>query len=400
MEMTKNYEDKIIPYILVFFGTLNVFQNGAVIWLIYTVLSIIDYGILKKGSYRFYGNILISFCVSVCAIVTAIFNFGVSGVVKAGIIFLSCLAGYGNYNMAKEKAKYIFRLSAVIFTSYLTQVVLIYFKNIGNSSISNRTLYSLWTNEEFSVTLAAVLCTFIIGYAFYMIFLHKSIIAKIISVIALVFVVLLNFETSTRTPFFLMIALSVITLFYIPANDTKTKFRIVVVALLVAFVIGLIWYYDILELKTTILKSALFDRMQDASLESARWEISKKHFSLMFDNLFGGNKISESYSIMAHNLPQETHDMYGIFAFVAILFYIVDFFSKYINLIMYNNKDSVMRLLFFIYSAVLMQMFTEPILEGYPILLWNFILIHSIATAYLYDKIMFDKEKRNIAQYC
>ncbi len=380
----RNYENFILPYIFVFFASLNFYKMGSILWLAYTVLSILVYMFFRKGAALGGGYVLL-FCIlfSTFATLAAAIYFGTSEVIKAVLIFTSCLAGYCNYRRATNKEAYIARIIMTIFAAYLTQTVFLYIHNRNFSIAGQRLLYSLWENEFISVTVASLLCTVVIGGATYLFIAQKSIVGRMVAIFSMVFVFLLNMKTSTRTPFvLLLVVLAVAFLYFLLQSRSMYKVRIFIIVLVAVALLLLAWSADFLGMRTLIEDSSIYKRFMEEGIETARTDITKNHARAMFKYPFGGGKLSDIYGY-AHNCLQEAHDLYGIFATLSFLVLIISFFVTYIKLIRSKVHNKTIHLFFFMYSAWIPQLFLEPIFESYPLFLWNFVFIHIMATVYM-----------------
>ena len=256
---------------------------------------------------------------------------------------------------------------------------------------STRTLYAIWNDGLISVTLIALLSSVIIGYSFYAIVCNKNKILKVYSIVALMIVFLINIMTATRTPFILSILVCFLLFVLYTRNSnmsTKKKFWICVLCVIVFAV--LCYVNDWFGIKTFLLKSALFERMGEEGIKTTRTDIAQEFIARMCQYPFGGNFIRKEIGKYAHNILLELYDLYGVIPFVITSV----FYLQGIKNVFYMAKKGVYKsvnfLLIGLYLSIMIQMFLEPVIEGFPILYYVFLFIHGISNCY----ISFSKENQ------
>lgn len=381
----KKYEDQIVPYVLVFLACINIFEGGAILWLLYTALSLVQYVMKRHEPWKIDSTMLLCTLFSLAAFTASFMWFGVNEIIKSLLVFLSCVAGYCNFHHASNRSTYIKRIVAVIFAAYFTQIFLIYVYNYisGQTPEGQRLVYSMWTKAPLSVTLVALLSSVIMAYSGYLIVGKNSTKNRLVGCLGLLMVVLINSKTATRTPFVLMLLMFALAFVYVwRQSKFSTRLAILISAVGVLLIGLFVWGTDLGGFRTAIQGSPLYIRFMTSGLSTGRTRILAEHASAMFTHLLGGGKISEQYGY-AHNFVQEAHDLYGIIALIAIVMLLISFIVTYIRFFRMKERDKVIDLFFFLYSAIIPQLLLEPIFEGYPLLLWNFILIHTMANAYL-----------------
>lgn len=370
-------ENNVLIYLMLFFATLNIFEFGATIWLLATIVIMIIH-LLKYQRIILANTIqdLVFYSIfTIGASLASILFLGLNDLIKSVIPLFSLVSSALLVRMVDNRRVFLRRLLFVIFLAYLTQVILLYFHNINISRESQRVLYSLWGNKRISVTLVAVLCSYIIGYSISMVFYCKKLLFKFMFLIPLVFVVLINLMTATRTPFLIMIIVLLgTTLLYMKKAATIIKIRVIAGGLFFAF-LGLLCYFsNAFGIKTLIMNSPLFSRALESGLETSRGTIFLNHLNGMSISIFGGGQIQKVYGY-AHNIVQESYDLYGILALISILYCLVDFIRTLRVLSKTNNY--YLFIVLPIYLAVVLQFLSEPIFEGYPLIFWNLIFINT-----------------------
>jgi hypothetical protein len=151
-------------------------------------------------------------------------------------------------------------------------------------------------------------------------------------------------------------------------------------------VAGLLYYYDVFQMRTYIDASPLTQRFKEEGMETPRTEIIRYYFEHMFDNVWGGGKISNSYEYMAHNYLQEGFDKYGIITMIALLVLTGCFFRNVIRLISIRKKIDIDFLLISMYIAIIPSICLEPVFDGYPVIFMCLLIIHGMSSAYLREK--------------
>lgn len=383
----KNFEDAIFPYALMFMACLNPFENGALIWLFYACYSFFFY----RSGYRFDYNFFLCAVVSIALAIASMMFFSLTDVVKSFILVLSYLAGICNYNRAANKENYIKRVVFVFFVAYLTLIVLLYaYNELHGWSSRTREIYSIWTGEPTSVTLVGLLCSLIVGYSFFQYFCKRGYARIFWAFVGLGTVVVFNLRTATRTPFVLAaLVFGCASLFFYTNAVGKEKSKYLFQFLILIVALGAAWGFNVGNMRDGVQKSALVERIVDdgEGLNTPRTKIFVEHLSLTLQDWQGGQAISRKTGHLAHNLLQDTHDHYGIVASTGIMLLMFSFITLYFKFWRYRTYHSETTfLLFFMYTAVIPQLMLEPIWDGYPLLLWNFVFIHALATAYCQER--------------
>ncbi len=377
----KSIENSKILYFLLFLSCLNIYEKGSFLFLV-LILFVFVFFRLKISVDRV-NSVLCFLLVSVSVIVSFYF-YDLNAVIKCLNYGGAYIIAITIFNHAKNKEVAIKRLMFSIFSGFATQIMLVYLFNLYKGQPSTRTLYAIWNDGLISVTLIALLSSVIIGYSFYAIACNKNKALKVYSIVALVIVFFMNIMTATRTPFILLILVWFLLFVFYTRNSnisTKKKFWMCVLCVIVFAV--LCYVNDWFGIKTFLLKSALFERMGEEGIKTTRIDIAQEFIARMWQYPFGGSFARREIGKYAHNILLELYDLYGIVPFVVTFV----FYIQGIKNIFYMAKKGIYRsinfLLIGLYLSTMIQMFLEPVIEGFPILFYVFLFIHGISNCYI-----------------
>lgn len=377
----KKIENSIILYLFIILISMNFLGHGSIFCVVFFMWYIINYNIPTKFDNNFYILMLLFLSVMIASMV----HYTIQEVVKSVNYLLLYIIGLHAYRNANDKSMFLSRVLFSLFIGFGLFVVITYFYNLSLGFVTeSRIIINFWTNKAISVTLVGLISSVVIGYSFYGLFIQKRMAVKIFTLFVLVVTMLLNFITATRTPLLLLIVVwSCMALLNIVSLDKIKKVRFLASILIFVIVIAFAFVVDLFGVKTYITSLPIWNRFEESGFETSRWEISRQHFKLMFDYPFGGENISTITGGHAHNFIQECYDLYGIFAFVFMVIITISFLKNIINLLKKKNKSDLDYLLIIIYVCVIIQMMLEPVLTGYPILLWIFLFVHGVVSQYL-----------------
>lgn len=384
MKIKRGIENNIFFYILPFLATLNIFETGSFLWLFFDVSTLIicllhNNGISTKSIPVF--DFVVYGLFSIAGILASVIFFGAKESIKAFVPILTFLAAAAVIAIVKDKKAFIKRFIFVLFLAYSIQIALLYFYNLSAARPGERTLISLWGDKLISVTVVAVLCSFVIGFSISKLFNVTKSLRCIFYTIPLSIVFLINIMTSTRTPF-LVFAIALFFTFILYVFYTKKSVRngVLLSVTSIVLIFGVVFGFNLFGIRTTIMSSSIVGRVEESGLNNGRGTIFINHLKSMNMSFFGGSVISAKYGF-AHNIVQESYDLYGIFALIAIILIIFGFLrTLYLGI---RKKDLLIFYIGPIYFAILPQLLSEPIIEGYPVFFWNIIFINTLYKMYL-----------------
>lgn len=369
-------EYSFVLYALLFLSCLNFMGRGPVIFLLFCL-----WGITKTYKTKIKWN-LSSICyllMAFFAMVASFIYFDGKEILKSFVYFLSFIVGYKGYVTSQNKDMYIKRIIFSAFLGYFVNLIITYYVNflvIGHVA-GQRELYSFWTNDLMSVTLAGLMSSVPIAYSFYCFFIKNGLTYKILGAICIIVVAVVNMGTATRTPFVLTGVVYVYMIYeLLRSKNVKNKGRIIVVVILSIFLIS----YKVLP---NIADSAIADRFTDEGVNTSRTDITLLYIDKMMDYPYGGSKIYTSTKLLAHNFMFEAYDMYGLMFFVVMIILFVFIICRFFALHKLKLKKDVTFLLLAVYVAIGIQAMLEPVIGGYPQLVWTLFLIDGMTIPYL-----------------
>ena len=319
-KLKRYFSDGINPlfYIGLIFVCLNFLGKGSVVLLAFCLI------ILAMNAHRvkidFIGALLIIFGLF-GFVKSLIFSYGINEGIKYFNYPLIYISGNVLIRKTIARDKFIKNLGFALFVGFTLHIFLDYLltRKIGFSEYY-RVFYSFWTQETVAVTLIGLLCSPIIAYSFYGIFLSRKPLIILGCIASLALVIYINLLTATRTPIVLMVVVFIVMflIYFLKSKSrNKLKFLLGVIAL---FAIAIIMYiFDVFSIKTTITNSSLFARIEREGLSTSRSQITLFYLNNMFAYPFGGSYIHDLYGQSAHNYIQQIQDLIGIIPMVIII---------------------------------------------------------------------------------
>lgn len=374
----RGIENSLILYVLLFLACLNFLGRGPVFFLIFCL-----WGVLKSCKVGMQWNIS-----SICYLLMTVFSsivsfllFDEKEVVKSFVYFLSFVVGYNGYKAAENKRNFVKRIIFFVFAGFFCNLIITYYINfivVGHID-GQRLLYNFWTKELMASTLTGLMSSIPIAYSFYCLFCKQEWIYKVIGVISIVFVILINTGTATRTPFVLMGVVYLIMLYELfRSKAVKHKMRL----LLLLFVVFGFLIYKILP---NLADSAIGQRFDEEGVETSRVDITMEFIGEMLDYPFGGSEISANTHSLAHNFFLESYDMYGMLFFIPSIILFILMGKRFSKICRIKYKDDMTLLLIVIYLTVFIQIMLEPVISGYPQIVWILFMIDGMVMLYLSD---------------
>lgn len=371
-------ENSIVLYILLFLACLNFSGRGPVIFFFFCL-----WGYIKTYNIKMVWNtsaICYSFMAIVAVIVSCVY-FDEKDILKAFVYYLAFAVGYKCYIASKDRQSYIQRIVFFLFAGYLMNLLLTYYFNfiiLGHVE-GKRELYSIWTGEAFSVTLAGLMSCVPIAYSFYCFFCKHKWQYILLGALSVFVVVVVNMGTATRTPFVLMAVIYIAMLYELLRNkDGQNKKKIIIVCTLASFII----IYKVLP---SMVNSAIAERFAEEGVTTSRNDITLMYIHNMLEYPYGGSQILAKTKKLAHNFILESYDMYSIFFFMFMIVLLLQICYRIYSLHRLSCKDESIYLLLAMYLSIGIQIMLEPVIGGYPQLLWTLFLIDGITMPYLRD---------------
>ncbi len=375
-QLKLNKDTNIVLYILLSLVCMNFFHSGSIVMLVLNVYMLFYSGFILRAN----KTCIIYAVLTLCIMIFAIINSSVSECIKAINYVLCFLLGYDGYRLSKQKDKYIKSISFSMCIGSFNYLVLLLINNID--AISYRVLVDVWTGEYISVTLVGVITSIVLAVCTYALFFETNKKIQILSIIILIASLALNFRTATRTPFVLMMIVVIfsVLLKFNSIGNQKGKIYLLIICLTVVVLVAVIYVMDIFSLRTWFKESLLWNRFV-ANDSDSRIRIGIEHLKLYIKYPFGGGEIGNIVGKSAHNAIQDFYDMYGFAAgltYAVITVSQIITLAKFLKLKIHQKYDYLLSILLFTMSV---QVWTEPIVTGYPIYIWLICITHGITCA-------------------
>lgn len=375
----RGIENSIILYILLFLACFNLLGRGPVIFFIYSV-----YGIVLSKNVKWDNSLIPYIALAIGAFVPSIIFFGFNEAIKSFTYYLCFFAAYRGYYASGNKELYLLRTVWAATLGFFTHMLILYLTNfvLLEHVEGERIVYDLWTSELLPVTLVGLVSSVPIAFSLYCIFLSRNVVSAFFGIIFICVAYLINVGTATRTPFVIFAIVSVfLFLEIIRSIEGKKKIRIIMVSVILFLLLA---YALIPYLETT----AIGQRYETEGMETSRSELMVDYFKLMLDYPFGGGFGQEIIHKQAHNFLQEGYDLYGMFFFFALIIVFVQIVMRGFEIHRIKEKNNCCYIILLCYLVILLQSLVEPVIEGYPQLLWLLFVVDGFTIPYLRDNYM------------
>lgn len=249
----------------------------------------------------------------------------------------------------------------------------------ANLDAVDRNTIDVWTNSVMSATGQAVLACLPLGFATACLFSKKSRPVKIFSIVAIVIILAYNLILAGRTLLVMLLVVMALALLHYTYQHKKGRMKLLLIVLAVILLVLFLYQKDCFGIRSLVEDSTLYDRVFGEDVinrfEDARSDRKIYYLKNMDKSLFGGGHIRSEFG-HAHDLFLDTYDEAGIFAFFAIVGYILISLSHFIKALRDKTLPFEFRqMVLCIYVVVYIQFCIEPILLGVPWLFAYFCLI-------------------------
>jgi len=372
-----------IYYWLLVFACMNFMLSGSVFFLALVLFELFRRNFTVAMERRVMPVIVLVLSI----LVSSYAHYSFAECIKALNYGLIYIIGYDGYFRVTDQKKYVKSTMFAITVGFGVELILMFLYNYGREQINIRSMYSVWTTKPIAVTLLGLLAAVVIAYSFYAFFFAKNVRLKVVVLVMLIAGLWFGFQTATRTPLIMFcVVYGFMGAVYVLNKRGIKALGLIVWVSLLAVLLAILYSLDVFGVKSALLSTPVFQRMEQAGLETSRTILMRRHFQYMFDYLWGGDNIMQIVGLRAHNILQEGHDMYGIVTSASLVIIILQALGNMRKLLMSKNKSDIDFLFLSMYLAIVVQLFLEPVFNGYPILIWCFLLIHGIANAYMKDR--------------
>ncbi len=277
--------------------------------------------------------------------------------------------------------------------------------SFGASSFITREIEDYWTGYTIKATGQSMYYILMIGILFFALVGTCHFLLKIIIISMNLLIVFYSFQTSTRTPLFvLLVSFAVGIILFVVNNAIKAKkiLNWLIVIIVAGIFLYLLYAFDVAGIQERIANSNLAARMNSLSdsYKENDPRITTQIYVLqhLFDYPLGGCKLilpmnegTLTRMEYAHNLWLDTVYRVGIIPFFVLLIYTIIQIIKIFSIATSKMIDEKMKYFIIPVSvAIFVQYSMEPIMEG---IVWIFIA-GSFVNGYMNQIIMQVKKER------
>lgn len=258
---------------------------------------------------------------------------------------------------------------------------------IVNKDAVNRNVVDYWTGTAMSATGQAALACFMLAVAIAFLFTKSGKIKKVIAIAVIVTVVSYNLVLAGRTLFVLIVILAAAAFFFARFAEKKKIFRTAIIALVIVAALGWLYNVNAFGIKETVEASNFSSRFDGSTYsqeidEDARTEYKLAYLEHFLDYPWGGENIKELIGHHAHDLYLDTYDEASVFAFLAVVAYILMSLIRMVKCIKNDRLTVATRtLVLCIYLSCNIIFWLEPILRGMPWLFSAYCFMDGAVTA-------------------
>ena len=293
---------------------------------------------------------------------------------------LSYYIGMMLIEISKNKEKSVITYTYSIAIGFFIHAMANYIINIGTQ---DRNTIDIWTGVGRSATLQATMLTMIMGSSLYSLVALKNKLYKLIITIFIILSLSYNLILGTRTLIIVSVVsfiVSCITFIILNRRNIFLVLKNGKTLLIVIIVIFLVFISNFMGIREKIENTKLLRRINKPySTEEAdenRVQTLFLAFNSILEHPMGGNNERIGELKYAHNMWLDVGKQAGIIPFVLLsLFTIISLWN--VIKIFKNEKFSNEFKVFLagIYSAVLLNMAVEPIMQGEPLFFIMFCMI-------------------------
>ena len=319
---------------------------------------------------------------------------GITGVIKPFCYLICAVLGYNlmedgeDENQEKQLIKIIFLIALGQFVHFLLN-----FAHNFNA-IGERNMIDFWSKSSKSATGQAVLAAMMIGFATPILFCKASHWQKLLVAVCLILIITYNFKLAGRTLFILIaIALATCVLFKLFAEKKMSRrLQTIAIIAVVACVVVFLVASNSFGLQDKFRETNFFNRFfgekayQDLD-EDGRFQAKIAFLKQFFKYPWGGWHIHEITRSYAHDILLDTYDEAGIFAFFAMLWFMIALLTR--GWKAFANKrislDTRIKLASFM-IVMWVEFMIEPIMIGMQAQFMSFCVIYGALCKFT-DKI-------------
>lgn len=234
-----------------------------------------------------------------------------------------------------------------------------------------------------SATGSAFINTFVFSLAFVFVFIEQRRLIRIIGITCVAISFVYSLILGTRSTYIILAFVFVVDtfLYFQERLDVRHYIRFAMVILTIVLISDILYKNNMMGIRTMVRRSNLFFRFTEVGLErSDRFRIDSVFNGMrsLLEHPFGG-QIELRYF---HNMWLDAGRIGGIFPFVFLVLYSSSAMIHAVKLFIKKKLDTGYRFIILsIYIGVMINCFTEPVLEGIMESYLVFIFINGLVDA-------------------
>ena len=313
------------------------------------------------------------------------FAFVLCYIMGYGVFHKQKDVGFAHIEGEKNVSVAVYTLAGGTMLHFLLNML----TNWGSASRSE--IIDFWTQSFWGATGQATVACLTVGVSIALLFSKAGKLKKSIAVGALALIIAYNLILAGRTLFLLIIIVSVAAVLFVCKTEKRRGVKIVAVTLVAVAVLGFVYSIDLFGIKTAFESSNFYYRFFGGKYtqgldEDSRMAYKLEYLKRFLDYPWGGEKIRSEFGEYAHDLYLDTYDEAGIFAFIAIIVYILSSLLRMVRCIRNKRFSQEIRLLVLCtYLICNIQFWVEPIMRGEPWLLAIYCFIDGAVTRLLQE---------------
>lgn len=278
----------------------------------------------------------------------------------------------------KNKFKLFYLVVGVLAFGSLIHYILNWMFNIN--TFETRNTIDFWTRTKLAATGQAAIACLPLALATACLFSKNNKMIKLLSLATLIVVLGYNLILSGRTLIILILVIILAAFLYKLSNQQEGKLKTFVIFLLIITLLVFLYQINLFGIKSMVESSPMYNRFFGENSytdidEDSRMERKLYYLQNMWDNVLGGSKMRE-YAGYAHDIYFDTYDEGSVFAFVAMIAYILSTFVNLIKCLKNKNLPFIFRqIVWCTYLTLYIEFWVEPILQGTPWMFASFCLI-------------------------
>lgn len=366
-------------YILLCLSASNFYEKGSICFLLLIIFFL----------WNAKGKLIIQIETAVSAILgLTIFMFGAFQgdfalcIKSVNYAFSFCL-GCFIFSQQNDKCRLFENVMMSLFAGAGLYAVITYIYNAGIGFSTRRILYDYWTKSEINVTGVGIITAIVSGFSFYGILICKNKLIKVSTLILTTISLSLSLISATRGPILLFVLCWLFMLIiYAKIISSKKLFGFSFTALIVGSVI----YFRVLpsaKFQGILSQIPVFSRLSEEGLHTGRTVLLRKFIGGLIEYPFGGAHVSALIGQEAHTVLLEAGDLYGIIGFLMISLIMISSVYKCFQLIKKVKKAPVLFSVIGFYFVTIIESNLEPVLNGYPVLIWSLSFVNGLVAMYL-----------------